>query len=106
MAGRCPNQVWARRERRDRPEPIGELDPYSVAVLVVCEHEAEPALCFVLQGGIILGSVVGEYRDGDAAVGPEWERALAAPPWDGPRVWHHGDLNARNPLVVRLVMIG
>ena len=29
----------------------------------------------------------------------EWERALAAPAWDGPPVWHHGDLDARNWLV-------
>jgi aminoglycoside phosphotransferase (APT) family kinase protein len=29
----------------------------------------------------------------------EWERALSAPPWDGPPVWHHGDLDARNWLV-------
>jgi aminoglycoside phosphotransferase (APT) family kinase protein len=32
-------------------------------------------------------------------VTPEWERALAAPPWDGPPVWHHGDLDVRNWLV-------
>lgn len=37
--------------------------------------------------------------DGDPAVAVEWERALAAPPWDGPPVWHHGDLDARNWLV-------
>jgi aminoglycoside phosphotransferase (APT) family kinase protein len=38
--------------------------------------------------------------DGDrAAVAVEWERALAAPPWDGPPVWHHGDLDLRNWLV-------
>jgi aminoglycoside phosphotransferase (APT) family kinase protein len=36
---------------------------------------------------------------GDAAVTAEWERALAAPPWDGPPVWHHGDLDVRNWLV-------
>jgi aminoglycoside phosphotransferase (APT) family kinase protein len=36
---------------------------------------------------------------GDPAVTAEWERALAAPPWDGPPVWHHGDLDARNWLV-------
>jgi aminoglycoside phosphotransferase (APT) family kinase protein len=36
---------------------------------------------------------------GDLAVTAEWERALAAPPWDGPPVWHHGDLDARNWLV-------
>jgi aminoglycoside phosphotransferase (APT) family kinase protein len=37
--------------------------------------------------------------DGDPSVAQEWERALAAPPWDGPPVWHHGDLDARNWLV-------
>jgi aminoglycoside phosphotransferase (APT) family kinase protein len=36
---------------------------------------------------------------GDAAVRGEWERALAAPRWDGPPVWHHGDLDVRNWLV-------
>ena len=29
----------------------------------------------------------------------EWERALAATPWEGPPVWHHGDLDVRNWLV-------
>ena len=38
-------------------------------------------------------------RSADPAVTAEWERALAAPPWDGPPVWHHGDLDARNWLV-------
>ena len=33
------------------------------------------------------------------AVVAEWERALAAPTWDGPPVWHHGDLDCRNWLV-------
>jgi aminoglycoside phosphotransferase (APT) family kinase protein len=37
--------------------------------------------------------------DGDPRVTEEWERALEAPPWDGPPVWHHGDLDARNWLV-------
>jgi aminoglycoside phosphotransferase (APT) family kinase protein len=37
--------------------------------------------------------------DGDQSVTAEWERALAAPPWDGPPVWHHGDLDVRNWLV-------
>jgi aminoglycoside phosphotransferase (APT) family kinase protein len=36
---------------------------------------------------------------GDPSVKTEWERALATPPWDGPPVWHHGDLDARNWLV-------
>jgi aminoglycoside phosphotransferase (APT) family kinase protein len=37
--------------------------------------------------------------DGDPAVRAGWERALAAPAWNGPPVWHHGDLDARNWLV-------
>lgn len=37
--------------------------------------------------------------DSDSEVAAEWNRALAAPPWDGPPVWHHGDLDARNWLV-------
>jgi aminoglycoside phosphotransferase (APT) family kinase protein len=34
-----------------------------------------------------------------AAVASVWARALAAPPWNGSPVWHHGDLDARNWLV-------
>jgi aminoglycoside phosphotransferase (APT) family kinase protein len=37
--------------------------------------------------------------DGDPTVTAEWDRAVAAPPWDGPPVWHHGDLDVRNWLV-------
>jgi aminoglycoside phosphotransferase (APT) family kinase protein len=37
--------------------------------------------------------------DGDPRVSREWERALAAPAWERPPVWHHGDLDARNWLV-------
>lgn len=33
-----------------------------------------------------------------AAVGTIWETALAASEWDRPRVWIHGDLDARNLL--------
>jgi aminoglycoside phosphotransferase (APT) family kinase protein len=32
-------------------------------------------------------------------VTPHWERALNAPRWNGPPVWAHGDLDARNWLV-------
>ncbi len=55
--------------------------------------------------GISLAERDGDTRywlaryDGDPAVAVEWERALAAPPWEGPPVWHHGDLDARNWLV-------
>jgi GrpB-like predicted nucleotidyltransferase (UPF0157 family) len=36
---------------------------------------------------------------GDPRLLAEWEKALATPPWDGPPVWAHGDLDARNWLV-------
>jgi aminoglycoside phosphotransferase (APT) family kinase protein len=36
---------------------------------------------------------------GEPTVIAAWERALAAPPWPGPPVWHHGDLDARNWLI-------
>lgn len=37
--------------------------------------------------------------NGDPSVRTVWEQALAAPPWAGPPVWHHGDLDVRNWLV-------
>jgi aminoglycoside phosphotransferase (APT) family kinase protein len=37
--------------------------------------------------------------DGPPTVTAAWRRALAAPPWEGPPVWHHGDLDVRNWLV-------
>ena len=41
-----------------------------------------------------------ERFDGDAAgARAGWERALAAPQWDAPLTWCHGDLDVRNWLV-------
>jgi aminoglycoside phosphotransferase (APT) family kinase protein len=38
--------------------------------------------------------------EGDPRARREWERVVATtPPWDGPPVWHHGDLDYRNWLV-------
>ncbi len=37
--------------------------------------------------------------DGNPLVSSVWESALAAPPWNGRPVWHHGDLDVRNWLV-------
>jgi len=36
---------------------------------------------------------------GDPVLTEEWDRALRIPPWEGPLVWHHGDLDVRNWLV-------
>ncbi len=37
--------------------------------------------------------------EGDQSVLEEWQRAVAAPAWDGPPTWHHGDLDVRNWVV-------
>ena len=55
--------------------------------------------------GILLAERDKEFRHwlarfkGDPAIAGIWERALAAIPWPGPPVWHHGDLDSRNWLV-------
>jgi aminoglycoside phosphotransferase (APT) family kinase protein len=41
-----------------------------------------------------------ELAEDVAQVRLQWERIVATvPPWDGPPVWHHGDLDVRNWLV-------
>jgi aminoglycoside phosphotransferase (APT) family kinase protein len=37
--------------------------------------------------------------DGDPRAQATWQLAVAAPPWEGPPIWHHGDLDCRNWLV-------
>jgi aminoglycoside phosphotransferase (APT) family kinase protein len=49
-----------------------------------------------VRAGVI---ALGERIDGDVVLAA-WETALAAPDWEHPAVWVHGDLDARN-LVVR-----
>lgn len=44
-----------------------------------------------------LASLAGEVDE--RATTAAWERALQAPPWDGPPVWVHGDLSPGNLLV-------
>ena len=88
--------------------PVEEIDGLQaardLAALVAALQQIEPkdAPC---GRGIPLAQRDPEFRywlarfDGDPRVAEEWERALAAPPWHGPPVWHHGDLDARNWLV-------
>jgi aminoglycoside phosphotransferase (APT) family kinase protein len=47
----------------------------------------------------VIASLRGEL-DADT-VTAVWETALGAPPWDGPPVWTHGDLDPRNLLVTQ-----
>jgi aminoglycoside phosphotransferase (APT) family kinase protein len=88
--------------------PIEEIDPIQaardLAAFVSALQRVNPA-GGPLGRGIPLAERDGEIRhwlarfDGDPAITAEWERALAAAPWDGPPVWHHGDLDVRNWLV-------
>jgi aminoglycoside phosphotransferase (APT) family kinase protein len=88
--------------------PVEEIDPIQaardLAVLVAALQRVPPA-GGPFGRGIPLAERDREIRywlarfDGDPRVTEEWERALAAPPWKGPPVWHHGDLDVRNWLV-------
>jgi aminoglycoside phosphotransferase (APT) family kinase protein len=77
---------------------------YDLAAFVAALQRVAPAGA-PLGRGIPLAKRAEEMRywlaryDGDPRAAREWERALSAPPWDGPPVWHHGDLDARNWLV-------
>jgi aminoglycoside phosphotransferase (APT) family kinase protein len=51
-----------------------------------------------------MATLAGEV-DGDA-LRAVWEAACAAPPWDGPPVWLHGDLHPANTVVHEGVLAG
>ncbi len=88
--------------------PVEELDAVQaardLAAVVRALQEVDPAGAPPGRG-VPLAIRDREFRGwlvtftGDPAVVAEWERALAAPAWDGPPVWHHGDLDVRNWLV-------
>jgi aminoglycoside phosphotransferase (APT) family kinase protein len=88
--------------------PIEEIDAvqaaHDLAALVAALQRVDPAGAPPGRG-VPLAARDAEFRawlakfTGDPAVSEEWDRALAAPPWDGPPVWHHGDLDVRNWLV-------
>jgi aminoglycoside phosphotransferase (APT) family kinase protein len=88
--------------------PVETIDPIQaardLAALVAALQRVPPAGAPPGRG-IPLAERDREFRhwlasfDGDPRVTEEWERALAAPPWEGPPVWHHGDLDVRNWLV-------
>jgi aminoglycoside phosphotransferase (APT) family kinase protein len=88
--------------------PVEEIDAiraaHDLAALVRALQRIDPAGAPRGRGVPLAERDMGIRRwlarfDGDPAVTVEWERALAAPPWEGPPVWHHGDLDARNWLV-------
>jgi aminoglycoside phosphotransferase (APT) family kinase protein len=89
--------------------PVEEIDAIQaardLAGLVRALQEVEPGDGPPPGRGVALAERDEGFRywlarfDGDPRVVPEWERALAAPPWGGPGVWHHGDLDCRNWLV-------
>jgi aminoglycoside phosphotransferase (APT) family kinase protein len=88
--------------------PVEAIDPIraarDLAAFVAALQRVDPA--GAPQGrGIPLAVRDEEIRywlarfEADLGVTASWERALVAPPWDGPPVWHHGDLDVRNWLV-------
>jgi aminoglycoside phosphotransferase (APT) family kinase protein len=88
--------------------PVDEIDANQaardLAALIGTMQQVDPAGAPPGRG-ISLAERDEEVRDwlarldGDPIVTAEWERALAAPSWDGLPVWHHGDLDVRNWVV-------
>jgi aminoglycoside phosphotransferase (APT) family kinase protein len=89
--------------------PVAEIDAvqaaHDLADLVRALQRIEPVGAPPPGRGVALAERDSAFRywlerfDGDPRVVPAWERALAAPPWRGPPVWHHGDLDCRNWLI-------
>jgi aminoglycoside phosphotransferase (APT) family kinase protein len=92
----------------DGEVPVAAIDPIhaarDLAAIVRALHQIDPTDAPPGRGKR-LAERDGEMRgwlaefDDDPAAADEWQRDLAAPPWDGPPVWHHGDLDMRNWLV-------
>ena len=88
--------------------PVDEIDAIQaardLAALIGTMQQLDPAGAPPGRG-IPLAERDEEIRDWlarfdcDPTVTAEWDRAVAAQPWDGPPVWHHGDLDVRNWLV-------
>jgi aminoglycoside phosphotransferase (APT) family kinase protein len=89
--------------------PVAEIDAVQaardLAELVRALQRIEPLGAPPPGRGVALAERDSAFRhwlerfDGDPRVVPAWEQALAAPPWQGPPVWHHGDLDCRNWLI-------
>lgn len=96
--------TWLEGETMPASEIDGEGAARDLAAFVSAIQQVDPAGA-PSGRGIPLEARDKEIRywlarfDGDPVVTEEWRRALAAPPWHGPPVWHHGDLDARNWLV-------
>jgi aminoglycoside phosphotransferase (APT) family kinase protein len=92
-----------------RTVPVGQIDAIQaardLAGLVGALQGIDPGGAPPPGRGVALAERSSAFRywlerfDGDRRVVPAWERALAAPPWNAPPVWHHGDLDCRNWLV-------
>jgi aminoglycoside phosphotransferase (APT) family kinase protein len=88
--------------------PVEEIDPVQAArdlALFIAALQRVDGTGAPRGRGISLTERDPEIRgwlarfDGGSWVEAEWERALSMPAWNGPPVWHHGDLDVRNWLV-------
>lgn len=88
--------------------PVEEIDPVQAArdlALFIAALQRVDGTGAPRGRGISLTERDPEIRgwlarfEGGSWVEAEWERALSMPAWNGPPVWHHGDLDVRNWLV-------
>src|SRR5262245_44976572 len=96
--------TWVRGETVPVEQLDGDRAARDLATLVGALQQVRPAEA-PRGRGIPLAERDREARYWLARFGDDstlteiWERALATEPWEGPPVWHHGDLDARNWLV-------
>lgn len=89
--------------------PIEKIDPIQaasdLAELVAALQRIDPTGAPLGRGITLAERAEGmtwwfDRFEGDPRARTEWERIVATvPPWNGPPVWHHGDLDVRNWLV-------
>jgi aminoglycoside phosphotransferase (APT) family kinase protein len=89
--------------------PVEEIDPIQaardLAELVAALQRIDPTGAPPGRGITLAERAEGmtwwfDRFEGDPRARTEWERIVATvPPWNGPPVWHHGDIDVRNWLV-------
>jgi aminoglycoside phosphotransferase (APT) family kinase protein len=89
--------------------PVEEIDPIQaardLAALVAALRRVDPVCAPPGRGVPLAERAEGmswwfDRFEGDPRARAEWERIVATvPPWNGPPVWHHGDIDVRNWIV-------
>jgi aminoglycoside phosphotransferase (APT) family kinase protein len=104
-----PGEAWTVDRIGDLCEAAADLARFIAALQRIDSTDGPPAGPENFYRGVPLATRDAGFRAAVAAAGDmvdagamiaAWEAALAAPPWDGPPVWVHGDLSRPGNLIV------